>query len=87
VGEDLCRILRRKRVDPDQGSDPSPVLLGATKAAVSVFWTGRTLAEAKIHYIETYARGANIPHSVSGPKYHRNLFQFMLYGDPSIRLR
>jgi hypothetical protein len=71
----------------DQGTDPGPVVLGLAGATTSLLWEGRTLAESKIHYIETYAKEARIPHGVPGPKYHRNLFQFMLYGDPSIQLR
>ncbi|MFX0208039.1 MAG: C25 family cysteine peptidase [Candidatus Hodarchaeota archaeon] len=63
--------------------DPIPVLSSGFKAATSLIWRHRTLAEAKVDFIEHYAKKEM---NIARWSFHQNLFLFMLYGDPAIKL-
>jgi len=69
------------------GTDPFPVLLGAFESATTLITERRALAEAKTRFIELYAEIERVPENLLGPRFHQNLFQQMLYGDPSIQVR
>ena len=69
------------------GEDPFPVLVGAYASAMSLIVERRALGEAKIAFIESYAKAERAPDNLSGPRFHQNLFLQMLYGDPSLQLR
>jgi hypothetical protein len=69
------------------GEDPFPVLLGAYASAMGLILERRALGEAKIAFIESYAKAERVPDNLSGPRFHQNLFLQMLYGDPSLQLR
>ena len=69
------------------GDNPLPVLFGGVQSALSLIWNGEALVEAKIRWIDYYAKTERVPHNMPGPEFHQNLFLLMLYGDPSIQLR
>ncbi|MFC1592324.1 C25 family cysteine peptidase [Thermodesulfobacteriota bacterium] len=93
--ESLARLLVRSGAcaaylgagrDDYIGIDPSPILTSGFKAATDLLWRRRPLAEAKISFIENYIRREQPGANITGWRFHQNLFLFMLYGDPAIRL-
>ena len=78
----------RNRVNStDWGDNPFPVLLAGAQIPGSLIWNRETLAEAKASFIEYYAKREMAPDNMPGPDFHRNLFDLLVYGDPSIQLR
>jgi hypothetical protein len=69
------------------GEDPVPAFSAQFKISTSLILQNRALAEAKIASIEHYADKERVPGNIDGPAFHQNLFQFMVFGDPSIQLQ
>ncbi len=69
------------------GTNPLPAFTAQFKIAGSLISDRRALGEAKILSIEYYADAESVPDNIDGPSFHQDLFQFMVFGDPSIQLR
>lgn len=69
------------------GLDPVPAFTAQFKISTSLVSDRRAVAEAKILSIEYYADVEEVPDNIDGPSFHQDLFQFMVFGDPSIQLR
>ncbi len=67
------------------GTNPIPAFTAQFK--ISSVSDRRALAEAKIISIEYYADAESVPENIDGRSFHQDLFQFMVFGDPSIQLR
>jgi hypothetical protein len=69
------------------GDNTFPAYNAQFKMAISFVWERRAISEAKRFSLEYYAIAETAPENISGPFFHKNLFQFMVFGDPSIQLR
>jgi hypothetical protein len=87
VREGICASFLGASRITDYGDNPFPVLFGGAEYMSSLIWNREALAEAKMSFIEYYTKRERVPDNMPGPDFHRNLFDFMLYGDPSIQLR
>jgi hypothetical protein len=54
--------------------------------AIHFIWQRRAISEAKRFSLEYYAIAETAPENIAGAFLHKNLFQFMVFGDPSIQL-
>ena len=69
------------------GDDPVPAFTAQLMLAENFMWGRKALSEAKILSLEYYAREERVPDNMPGDLFHQDLFQFMVFGDPSIQIR
>jgi hypothetical protein len=94
--ESLGRVLVREGVCASflgssrvtyYGEDQGPAFSAQFKMSTSFIWERRALSEAKIICVEHFASTERVPGNLEGYFFHQDLFQFMVFGDPSIQLR
>ena len=69
------------------GDNPIPAFSSQVKAAETFIWARRALSESKILALEYFAEAEVVPDNLPGEYFHQDLFQFMVFGDPSIQIR
>ncbi len=93
--ESLGRVLVREGVCPAFlgssrvtyfGDDPIPAFQAQFEITNSFLWERRALSEARRISTELFVEMERVPENLEGRFFHQNLFQFMIFGDPSIQL-
>ncbi len=87
VREGVCSAFLGSSRSTIYGTNPVPAFTAQFKISSSLISDRRALGEAKIISIEYYAHAETVPDNIDGPSFHQDLFQFMVFGDPSIQLR
>lgn len=68
------------------GDDPKPAFQSQFEVSNSFVWDRRALSEAKSISIDMFVTLEQVPQNLEGKYFHQDLFQFMIFGDPSIQL-
>jgi hypothetical protein len=87
VREGVCAAFLGSSRSTWYGEDPVPAFSAQFKISTSFVWERRALSEAKILCLEHFVAAEKVPGNLEGQYFHQDLFQFMVYGDPSIQLR
>ena len=86
VRDGVCASFLGSSRSTAYGEDPGPAFSSQFKISTSFVWERRALSEAKIICLEHFARTERVPGNMEGYAFHQDLFQFMVFGDPSIQL-
>ena len=87
IRDGICAAFMGSSRETEWGYDASPAYNAQFKMITHFIWQRRALSEAKRLSLEYYAMAETVPENITGAFLHKNLFQFMVYGDPSIQLR
>jgi hypothetical protein len=69
------------------GDDPIPAFSAQFKISTSLITERRALASAKAASLAHFVRTERVPDNLPGPLFHQDLFDFIVFGDPSVQLR
>jgi len=87
IRDGICASFMGSSRVAEWGDNRLPTYITQFKMAISFIWQRRAISEAKRFSVEYYAMAETAPENIAGAVFHRNLFQFMVFGDPSIQLR
>lgn len=88
VREGVCAsFLGSSRITFYGDDNPFPAFLSIFAGGVSFIWDRPALSEAKAVAMDYFVKNERVPENLEGWCFHQNLFQFMVFGDPSIQLR
>jgi hypothetical protein len=86
VRDGICASFMGSSRETEWGSNSFPAFNAQFQMAINFIWQRRAISEAKGFSLDYYAMAETVPESITGAFFHKNLFQFMLFGDPSIQL-
>ncbi len=87
VREGVCAAFLGSSRSTWFGDDPVPAFVSQLKVAENFIWARKALSESKILSLEYFAQAERVPDNLPGEYFHQDLFQFMVFGDPSIQIR
>lgn len=87
VRDGICASFLGSSRISEWGDNAFPSYNAQFKMATGFIWQRRAISEAKHFSLEYYAIAETAPENITGAFFHKNLFQFMVFGDPSIQLR
>jgi hypothetical protein len=87
IHDGICASFMGSSRETEWGDDAFPAYNSQFKMITHFIWRRRALSEAKRFSLEYYAMAETVPDNIDGAFFHKNLFQFMVFGDPSIQLR
>jgi hypothetical protein len=87
IRDGICASFMGSSRITEWGENTFPSYNAQFKMAISFIWHRRAISEAKRFSLEYYAIAETAPENIPGAFFHKNLFQFMVFGDPSIQLR
>jgi hypothetical protein len=86
VRDGICASFMGSSRISEWGRNVIPSYTTQFRMAASFIGQRRAISEAKRFSLEHYATAETAPENIAGAHFHKNLFQFMVFGDPSIQL-